>query len=228
VRAVRMTLSLCHSVAEEHDLIVDVESRPERRRQEYIRSLLVMAVESSNEGMHDLRPSGAAVATHRMVIHLNAEVPADDLILRFVEGGAAPVRRAELLRRLLVQARRLYISNAAAALRASASPALKPPRPNAERGVREPALNGQTTWARSTEIDVVLPNDDETPAPTVMPGACAGTYRRAIESAPALAAELASVEQERPAVMPVMPVMPAIVSDEGVQNELSALAGLFA
>jgi hypothetical protein len=222
VRAIRMTLSLCHSVAEEHDLIVDVESRPERRRQQYIRALLVMAVETSIERMDDLRPSGAAAATHRMVIHLNAEVPADDLILRFVEGAAAPVRRAELLRHLLVQARRLYTPSAAPALRASASPAShKPPRPNAERGVREPAVNGKTTWVCSTEIDVVLPDDEETSRPTLMPDATAVTHRRSIGSDPALAAEPASVEPQRPAAMP------AITSDEDVQQELSALKGLF-
>jgi hypothetical protein len=221
VRAIRMTLSLCHSVAEEHDLIVDVESRPERRRQEYIRALLVRAVESSFEGMHDLRPSGAAAATHRMVIHLNAAIPADDVILRFVEGGAAPVRRAELLRRLLVQARRLYAPNAATALRASPRPEAKPPRSHAAHGVSEPALNGQTTWSRSTEIDIVLPDDEETSRPTVVPDAPAVTYRRAIESVPALAAESASVEPQR------LAAMPAIDSDEGVQNELSALKGLF-
>ena len=217
MRAVRMTLSLCHSVAEEHDLIVDVESRPERRRQEYIRALLAMAVESAIEGMHDLRPSGAAAATHRMVIHLNAEVPGDDLILRFVEAGAAPVRRAELLRRLLVQARRMHTPNAATVLRASASPALKPPGPNADRGVKQPAVKGQEVWIRSTEIDFVLPDDEEASAPNVIPSARAGTYKGSIESAPAPAAGLASAEPQRPAVD----------SDEGVQNELSALAGLF-
>lgn len=221
MRAIRMTLSLCHSVAAEHDLIVDVESRPERRRQEYIRALLVTAVESSFEGLRDLRPSGAAASTHRMVIHLNAGIPADDVVLRFVEGGAAPVRRAELLRRLLVQARRLYTSNASAALKASPRPAPTPPRTDAGHGVSEPAVDRQTTWVHSTEIDVLLPDDEETSAPTVMPGACAGTYRRSIESAPVLAAHPASVEPQRLAAMPV------IDSDEGVQNELSALAGLF-
>lgn len=146
VRAIRMTLSLCHSVAEEHDLIVDVESRPERRRQEHIRALLVMAVESSFEGIRDLRPSGAAAATHRMVIHLNAEIPADHVILRFVERSAPPVRRAELLRRLLVQARRLHTPNAATAPRASPTPATQPPLSNAQHLAREPAVAGQATW----------------------------------------------------------------------------------
>jgi hypothetical protein len=216
-----MTLSLCHSVAEEHDLILDVESRPERRRQENIRALLVMAVESSFEGLRDLRPSGAAAATHRMVIHLNAGIPADDVLLRFVEGGAAPVRRAELLRRLLVQARRLYTPSAGNALRASPRLEAKPPRSHAAPGVSEPALNGQTTWGRSTEIDVVLPDDEETSRPTVVPDAPAVTYRKAIESVPALAAESASVEPQQ------LAAMPEIASDEGVQNKLSALAGLF-
>lgn len=221
MRAVRLTLSLCHSVAEEHDLIVDVESRPERRRQEYIRALLVMAVESSFEGLRDLKPSGAAAATHRMVIHLNAEIPADDVILRFVEGFAAPVRRAELLRRLLVQARRLYTPNAATALKASPRPVPTPPRSSAEHAVSEPAVNEQTTWVRSAEIDVLLPDDEETSTPTVMPGAHSMTHSRSIESDLALATGPATVEPQRPAAMP------AIDSDDGVQNDLSALARLF-
>lgn len=223
MRAIRMTLSLCHSVAEEHALIVDVESRPERRRQEYIRALLVMAVESSIEETQDLRSSGAAAATHRMVIHLNAEIPADDLILRFVEDAAARVRRAELLRRLLVQARRLYTPNAAAALRASPRPAPKSPPSYPERGVGEPAVNGQTTWVRSTkEIDVALPDDEGTSTPTVMPSARAVTHRRSNESDPAPVAKPASGEPQRPAAMP------EIASDEDAQHDVSALARLFA
>ena len=88
--------------------------------------------------------------------------------------------------------------------------------------MKEPAVKGQTTWVRSTEIDFVLPDDEEASAPNVISSARAGTYKGSIESAPALAAESASAEPQRPAATP------AIDSDEGVQNELSALAGLFA
>lgn len=222
MRAIRMTLSLCHSVAKEHDLIVDVESRPERRRQEHIRALLVMAVESSFEGMRDLRPSGVAAATHRMVIHLNAGIPADHVILRFVERSAPPVRRAELLRRLLVQARRLHTPNAATAPRANPTPATQAPLSNAQHLAREAAVTGQATWVQATEIDVVLPDDEEATATTFMPGAGAATLKRSNESDPAVDAKPTSVDLQRPAAMP------ATDPDDGVQHNLSALARLFA
>ena len=222
MRAIRMTLSLCHSVAEERDLIIEVESRPERRRQEYIRALLVKAVESAFEGMDDLRPSGAAAATHRMVIHLNAEIPADDVIVRFVERSAAPIRRSELLRRLLVQASRLYTPNAATAPRASPTPATKPRPSNAEHFSREAPVSGKATWVQSTEIDVVLPDDEEATATPFMPGTGAATLKRSSESDPAVDVKPARVELQQPAAMPATDP-----DDDGVQHNLSALAGLF-
>ena len=177
MRAVRMTLSLCHSVAEEHDLIVDVESRPERRRQEYIRALLNTAVESQFEGISDLLPSGVAAATHRMVIHLNAEIPADEVILRFVECGAAPARRAELLRRLLIQARRQRAPFAA--LPQTSSLAL------ATRSIQishEPSAGafGSNKAMKSSkpcpiEVDFVLPDEQDTSAASALSDASAGT-----------------------------------------------------
>ena len=221
MRAIRMTLSLCHSVADEHDLIVDVESRPERRRQEYIRALLVMGLQSSFEGTHDLRPSGAAARTHRLVIHLNKEIPTDGAILRFVEGGAAPVRRAELLRRLLVRARHLYTPNAAAAPSTSLGPAPKPRLSNAEQGVREPALSRQSTSLRSTEIDFVLPDDEEATTPTPLLGVPEVTHGGSTQSGTTLVAEVASVEAQPPSELPVI--------DDGMEvgGKLSDLAGLF-